>query len=58
VANPTWFGGKWLEVFDEIDLCALYEETRAHRPRVPSRHVLFGMILERLRPHFAEGKLL
>jgi hypothetical protein len=53
-ANPPWFGERWLQVFDKIDLSGLYDEARKHRQTASTRHVLFGMILERLRPHFTE----
>lgn len=53
-AHPTWFGEKWLQVFDGIDLAAVHTEAKKHREIMGVHQIVAGMLLERLRPHFDE----
>lgn len=53
-AHPTWFGSDWLGHFDNLDLTVCYQVAKQDREAIAPRHRIVGMILEKLRPHFAE----
>lgn len=53
-AHPKWFGSEWLATFDSINLADLYRGAKAHREVAATRHVLIGMLLERLLPKFRD----
>lgn len=49
---PSWYGGKWLEVFDDIELAEFYETAKRDREGVAVRAAITSRLIDRLRPHF------
>lgn len=56
LARPDWpaRGLKWLEAFDEIDLCHLWEQSKLDAGAPPPRSGVEARLNERLRVFFGE----
>lgn len=51
---PSWYGGKWLDAFDKIELVEFYETAKRDREGVAIRAAITARLIDRLRPHFNE----
>jgi hypothetical protein len=57
IIKKDWFEldpSKWFEVFDKIDLSEMHRIAKADKEVMKARHLVGGMILDRLRPHFSD----
>lgn len=52
--HPDWFGDKWLQEFDAVDLAELHANAKQSREAVAPRQAIATMLIERLRPLFAD----
>lgn len=50
--HPDWYGSKWFETFDRVDLSELHATAKKSREAVAPRHAIATMLIERLRPQF------
>jgi hypothetical protein len=53
-AYPDWFGDKWFQVMDTVDLAALFELASANRRIAQPRSAIATLIFERMRQHFPD----
>jgi hypothetical protein len=52
--HPDWFGSKWLDAFDNIELSDLYQDAKREREGIAPRAAIAAWIVERLRDQFHE----
>lgn len=51
---PSWYGSKWLDAFDKIELSELYQDAKRDREGVAPRAAIAARLIDHLRPDFNE----